>query len=43
MLKAGHASEIVKMIEDGDLLIQGDGIIHPHAPSTIQVVQARLR
>ena len=43
MLKASHASEIVKMIEDGDLLIQGDGIIHPHAPSTIQVVQARLR
>ena len=43
MLKAGHASEIVKMIEDGDLLIQGDGVIHPHAPSSIQVVHGRLR
>ena len=43
MLKAGHAAEIVKMVEDGDLIIQGDGILHPHAPSTVHVVQGRLR
>ena len=42
-LRDGDAQEIVKMIEDGDLLIQGDGIIHPHAPSSIQVVKAKLR
>ena len=43
MLKAGHASEIVKMIEDGDLIIKGKGIIHPHAPSTVRVVKGVLR
>ena len=43
MLKAGHAAEIVKMIEDGDLIIKGRGIIHPYAPSSIQVVKANLR
>ena len=43
MLKAGHAAEIVKMVEDGDLIINGEGIIHPHAPSTIRVVKGVLR
>ena len=43
MLKAEHAAEIVKMVEDGDLIINGDGIIHPYAPSSIQVVKAKLR
>jgi hypothetical protein len=43
MLKAGHASEIVTMISDGDLIMANEGIIHPHAPSTIQVVTGSLR
>ena len=41
MLKAGHASEIVKMIEDGDLIPGTDLIAHPYSP--IPTVKMRLR
>jgi hypothetical protein len=41
MLKAGHASEIVTMIEDGDLIPGTDLIAHPYSP--IPTVKMRLR
>ena len=41
MLKAGHASEIVKMIEDGDLIPGTDLIAHPHSP--IPTVKFKVR
>lgn len=41
MLKAGHASEIVKMIEDGDLIPGADLISHPYSP--IPTVKFKLR
>ena len=41
MLKAGHAAEIVKMIEDGDLIPGTDLIAHPYSP--IPTVKMRLR
>ena len=41
MLKAGHAAEIVKMIEDGDLIPGTDLISHPYSP--IPTVKFKLR
>ena len=41
MLKAGHASEIVTMIEDGDLIPGTDLIAHPYSP--IPTVKFKLR
>ena len=41
MLKAGHASEIVKMIEDGDLIPDTGLIAHPHSP--IPTVKFKVR
>ena len=41
MLKAGHASEIVTMIEDGDLIPGADLISHPYSP--IPTVKFKLR
>ena len=41
MLKAGHASEIVTMIEDGDLIPGTDLISHPHSP--IPTVKFKVR
>ena len=41
MLKAGHASEIVTMIEDGDLIPGADLISHPNSP--IPTVKFKVR
>ena len=41
MLKAGHAAEIVTMIEDGDLIPGTDLISHPYSP--IPTVKFKLR
>ena len=41
MLKAGHASEIVTMIEDGDLIPGTDLIAHPYSP--IPTVKFKVR
>ena len=41
MLKAGHAAEIVKMIEDGDLIPGADLISHPYSP--IPTVKFKVR
>ena len=41
MLKAGHASEIVTMIEDGDLIPGTDLISHPYSP--IPTVKFKVR
>ena len=41
MLKAGHASEIVTMIEDGDLIPGADLISHPYSP--IPTVRFKVR
>jgi hypothetical protein len=41
MLKAGHAAEIVTMIEDGDLIPGTDLIAHPYSP--IPTVKFKLR
>ncbi len=41
MLKAGHAAEIVKMIEDGDLIPGTDLISHPYSP--IPTVKFKVR
>ena len=41
MLKAGHAAEIVTMIEDGDLIPGADLISHPNSP--IPTVKFKVR
>ena len=41
MLKAGHAAEIVTMIEDGDLIPGTDLISHPHSPIPTVKFKAR--
>ena len=43
LLKKGFASEIVKLIEDGDLIFKGTGVMHPYAPSTVLAVRAKVR
>jgi hypothetical protein len=43
LLKKGFASEIVKLIEDGDLIFKGTGVMHPYAPSTVLAVMAKVR
>ena len=42
-IRAGHSSEIIKMIEDGDLIMGSDRIDNPYAPSSVHVVSGSLR
>ncbi|MHB1529374.1 MAG: hypothetical protein ACYCXT_08125 [Acidiferrobacteraceae bacterium] len=43
MLRAGCAQEIVTMIADGDLIFGNKVVKNPRAPSSVQVVKAKLR